>query len=133
MMRRGSTLVEVMIAAVVLIIGMVGVIQLLVAGMSQFGRASGRAVGQDLAVAALDQDLATPFNALAVGASDAGSILIDGRRYGRIRTVTNISDGGTRAYQIVVVTDWPEERGASLVSRTATATTIISEAPDAGP
>lgn len=133
MNRRGSTLIEVMIAALVLILGMTGVVQLLTAGMKQFGRASGRAMGQDLAVAAIDQDLATPFTALALGVSDAGTVTLDGRRFGRIRTVTDIGDGGVRAYQIVVVSDWVEETSGPLALRTATATTIISEAPDAGP
>jgi len=132
-MKRGSTLIETMVASAVLIVGLVGVLQLMISGMTQFGRFNARATGQDLATAALSQDMAMPFAAIPLGVTDAGFVTLDGRQYGRVRTVTNIGDGGVGARRIVVVTNWAENFGSVLVPRTATATTIISELPDAGP
>jgi Tfp pilus assembly protein PilV len=132
-MRRGSTLIETMVASAVLILGMVGVIQLMISGVRQFGRSNARAQGQELSTAALAEDMAKPFAAIPVGVSDAGFVTVDGQRYGRIRTVIDVGDGGVAARQIVVVTNWAENLGSLLVPRTASATTIISELPDAGP
>lgn len=131
---RGSTLLETMIAGAVLLLGMVGVVQLLISGMSQFSRSNSRATGQDVAYAAVAQVMAMPFDAIAIGVSDAGIIYDkDQLRFGLTRTVTDVGDGGTRARQVLVEATWTERVGPSLVPRRATSTVIISEVPDAGP
>lgn len=131
-MRRGSTLIETMVAGAVLVLGMVGILQLLIMGVSQFGRANARATGQDLSVAAVSDVMALPFDAVPAGAFDAGEILIDGKRYGRVRTVTDIDGGTVRARMVTVTTDWRENLGSLSLPRTSRATIIISEVPDAG-
>lgn len=129
--RRGSTLLETMIAGAVLVLGMVGIIQLLISGMSQFSSTNGRATGQDLAAAGIAEAMVLPFDAVAIGVSDAGIIFdATNRRFGRIRTVTAAGDGGVRARQIVVQTDWLDNLGSLTVPRTAVATAFISEVPD---
>jgi len=130
--RRGSTLLETMIAGSVLLLGMVGIVQLLIAGMTQFGTSNARATGQDMASAGVAEAMSVHFDAVPVGVTDAG-ILFDGdqRRYGRTRTVTNIGDGGVRARQVVVEAEWRDLIGGLSFLRTARSTVIISEFPDA--
>ena len=55
------------------------------------------------------------FDSVAVGVTDAG-ILFDGdnRRCGRTRTVTEFFDGGVRARQVVVETEWVWELWCGL-------------------
>lgn len=130
--RRGSTLLETMIAGAVLLLGMVGIVQLLISGMTQFGTSSARATGQDMSSAGVAEAMALHFDAVPVGVTDAG-ILFDGdqRRYGRTRTVTDIGDGGVRARQVVVQTEWRDVVGGLSFLRTTRSTVIISELPDA--
>ncbi|MDP1917038.1 MAG: hypothetical protein Q8L14_12365 [Myxococcales bacterium] len=130
--RRGSTLLETMIAGAVLLLGMVGIVQLLISGMTQFGISSARATGQDMSSAGVAEAMSLHFDAVPAGVSDAG-ILFDGdnRRFGRTRTVTEIGDGGVRARQVVVETEWRDLIGPLSLLRTARSTVIISEFPDA--
>lgn len=129
---RGSTLLETMVAGSVLLLGLVGVVQLIMAGMSQFGVSNARATAQDLASAGVAQAMALPFDAVPAGVWDAGVVVDrDGRRFGRIMTVTTVGDGGVRARQVVVRTEWREELGSLSMPRTAQATVFISEIPDA--
>lgn len=131
---RGSTLLETMIAGAVLLLGMVGVVQLLVSGMSQFSRSNSRATGQDMAYAAVAEVMAMPFDAISLGVADAGIVYDkDSLRFGMTRTVTDVGDGGARARQVVVEAAWTERVGPAFVARRATSTVIISEVPDAGP
>ncbi|MBM4778473.1 MAG: hypothetical protein GQE15_12295 [Archangiaceae bacterium] len=131
---RGSTLLETMIAGAVLLLGMVGVVQLLISGMSQFSRSNSRATGQDMAYAAVAEVLAMPFDAVPVGVADAGIIYDkDQLRFGLTRTVTDVGDGGARARQVLIEATWNERVGPAVVLRRATSTVIISEVPDAGP
>lgn len=130
---RGSTLIETMIAGSVLILGMVGIIQLIIAGMTQYAGSNARATGQDLSSAGVAQAMALPFDAVAtVGTYDAG-ILFDAenRRFGRTMIITDVGDGGVRARQIVVRTEWREVLGAMSLLRTSQSTVIVSEVPDA--
>jgi hypothetical protein len=130
--RRGSTLLETMIAGAVLLLGMLGVVQLLISGMTQFGRTSARATGQDMSSAGVAEAMSLDFNAVPAGVTDAG-ILFDSenRRYGRTRTVTDVGDGGVRARLVVVQTEWRDYFGGLNFLRTARSTVIISEFPDA--
>lgn len=132
-MKRGATLLEVMIAGAVLLLGMVGIVQLLIAGMSQTGISNARAVGQEMAAAGLAQAMALPFDAVPAGVFDGGILFDgDGRRYGRTITVTNVGDGGVRARQVTVTTEWREILGAMSTVRTTQASVFITEIPDAG-
>jgi hypothetical protein len=131
---RGSTLVETLIASALLLLGMVGVVQLILAGMNQNGMANARATGQDLASAGAAAAASLPFDAVSIGVFDGGIVFdSDGRRFGSRRTVTDIGDGGTRARQVVVSTEWRDFVGALSWLRTAQVSVIVSEIPDAGP
>lgn len=131
---RGSTLLETMIASSVLLLGMVGVVQLIISGMSQNGISNARATGQELAAAGAAEVMSLPFAAVPVGVFDAG-IIFDGdrRRFGRRMIVTNVGDGGIQARQVVVQTEWRDVLGAVSLLRNAQVSVFISEIPDAGP
>jgi len=129
--RGGSTLIEIMIAGAVLLLGLVGVAQLLISGMSYFTSSNARANGQTFSAAAVAQIEALPFQALTAGVSDGGIVFdSNGKRYGRVVTVTDIGDGGVQARQVVVRTDWRDAL-APGGQRFATATVVVSEVPDA--
>ncbi|MDP3232068.1 MAG: hypothetical protein Q8N26_04790 [Myxococcales bacterium] len=130
---RGSTLVETMLASSLLLLGMVGVVQLILSGVNQNAMANGRATGQELAGAGAAMAMALPFTALPLGISDGGILSDgDGRRYGRTITTTEFGDGGTRARLVIVETDWVDFMGAVSIPRRARVSVIISEVPDAG-
>ncbi|MBE2253923.1 MAG: hypothetical protein IAE78_30620 [Myxococcus sp.] len=135
-MRRvkgGSTLLETMVASSVLLLGMVGIVQLLISGVNQNGVANARATGQDMAAAGAAEAMSMPFDAVPVGTFDAGILFDgDGRRYGRTRIISDIGDGGVRARRVVVNTEWRDALGAVSLLRTAQVSVIISEIPDAG-
>jgi Tfp pilus assembly protein PilV len=129
--RGGSSLIEIMIAGAVLLLGLVGVAQLLISGMSFFTTSDARSSGQTISAAGVAQLEALPFQALAVGTSDGGIIYdSNGRRFGRVVTVTDVGDGGVQARRVVVRTDWRDAL-APGGQRFATATVVLSEVPDA--
>lgn len=131
--RRGSTLLETMIAASVLLLGMVGVVQLMISGVTQNSISNARATAQELATSGLGQAMSMPFDAVPVGTWDAGILFDnDGRRFGRIMVVADVGDGGVRARQVTIRTEYRDILGAMSLLRTAQSTVIISEIPDAG-
>jgi hypothetical protein len=74
-----------------------------------------------------------PFDAVPIGTWDAGIILdADGRRFGRTMIVTAAGDGGVRARQVTVRTEWVDFFGGLTRQRNTQSTIFISEIPDAG-
>lgn len=134
--RRGSSLIEVMIASMVLITGMTGIMVLVIKGMS-IGRDSNVAfTAANIATATLSDMASVPTTALSVGTFDGGMATdSDGRRYPRTIVVTNASDGGIAAWRVDVRVEYGDtvylQRMGTLAPHVATASTIVSERPDA--
>lgn len=133
--NRGSTLLETMMAGALLILGMVGVVQLIISSMTQFGNSVARVNGQQVTAAGVADVMALPFAAFSTPGVFDGGILTDenGRRYTRTITVTAAGDGGIATREVLVETRWRENVGPAFVDRVARATVFISELPDAGP
>ncbi|MDX2013608.1 MAG: hypothetical protein SFW67_25670 [Myxococcaceae bacterium] len=131
---RGSTLLETMMAGAVLILGLVGVVQLIISSMNQFGNSVARVNGQQVTAAGVADVMSLPFAAFAAPGVFDGGVLTDenGRRYTRTITVALAGDGGIAAREVVVETRWRENLGPAPVDRVARATVFISELPDAG-
>jgi hypothetical protein len=120
---------ELMVAAAVLLLGMVGVSQLLISGVTGFSDANAAATGQTLSASGCAEFQALPFAAVTPGISDGGVFVIDGRRYGRINTVLDVGDGGLPARLVRVSTEWSDSLRRL---RQASNSVIISGRPDAG-
>ncbi|MBL8922709.1 MAG: hypothetical protein JNJ54_27925 [Myxococcaceae bacterium] len=130
---RGSTLLETLIAGAILIFGMVGVIQLFIAGTRQFSIANGRVTGQQVTNAAVGEVMALPFQALPVGVQDGGRVIDgDGRIYTQSRTITAAGDGGVQARRVLIETRWRENMGPAVIERVSQAVIFVSEVPDGG-
>lgn len=126
---RGTSLIEVMLASAVLIIGLTGTTQLVLYGMAAFRTATVQTGAQLESRAAVADLLMTPYGALTDGTFDAGiAVDIDGRAYSRLVTVTSVGDGGVGARRVEVRTTWTDNAGRP---RQAIAVGLISESPDA--
>lgn len=131
---RGASLIEVMIASLVLITGMTGILVLVMKGMT-IGRDSTVALsGANIAGTTLSDMAALPVTAFTAGTFDGG-VAVDeyGRRYPRTIVVSNAGDGGVAAWRVDVRVEYGDSiylRNQAPV-RTASASTIISERPDA--
>jgi hypothetical protein len=132
---RGSTLVEVMAASVVLLIGMTGIIALLIRGM-----AAHREVNVELRALNHANSIAAQLGSLdyaSVSVIPAGVVTWvdqdDQRRYQTSTTITEVGDGGVRAARIEVRAQWISNMGDGLLRQPvdAVAVAIVSEAPDA--
>ncbi len=136
---RGSTLVEVMVASVILLVGMTGVVAMLLKGMSASREAAVKREAQNLSVSVAAQYATVPYVGLwgdgggGFGSSYTidGGILLDpdGRKYPSAVVITNISDGGIGAVQVTVHTQWTNFMRQPV---DAVATTMVSDFPDAG-
>jgi len=126
---RGTTLLEVLMASAILIIGLTGLTQLVIHGMNAFRNAAvqtGAELGSQSAVADV---MMTPFLSLTDGTFDGGvTVDVDGRRYTRTIIVTPWGDGGIAARRVEVRTAWTDSVG---LPRVAVAVGMINETPDA--
>jgi Tfp pilus assembly protein PilV len=129
---RGTTLIEVMVASVILITAMVGIIQLITQGVT-FQRRGVQSVNAVLyAQQSLDEYSAGGYAALTAGTYDGGVVHDSaGRRFGRIVTVSDLStDAGWRSYEVVVRVESGAIGDRML---TTTARTVIPWDSDGGP
>lgn len=126
---RGTSLIEVMVASSVLIIGLTGITQLVLYGMAAFRTATVQTGAQLESRAAVADFLMAPYGSLTEGTFDAGiAVDLDGRAYSRLVTVTSVGDGGVAARRVEVRTTWSDSAGRQ---RQAIAVGLISEIPDA--
>lgn len=128
-LSRGSSLIEVMFAAAILLLGLVGIVQLIIAG---------KGVTREPRVALNAMIMSSGALAELAGASyydiDAGTFSgnitgPDGRKYPRTVQVVRVTDGGVPYYRITATTEWKDSFNRV---RTTTATTFVSEPPDGG-
>lgn len=129
-LSRGTSIIEVMFAGAILLLGMVGVVQLIVAGkgVTRDPRVAMSAMVTTNGV--LAELAGISYYAIDAGTFDAGMVLgPDGRKYPRTVVITQIGDGGVGAFRIVATTEWKDALGRL---RTTQAVTIVSEPPDGG-
>jgi type II secretory pathway pseudopilin PulG len=128
--RRGSTLIEVMVASVILLLGMTGVVAMMIKGMSASREASVRRQAQALSSSTASQMETMPYASFTAGSYDGGVVTDpDGRKYPSTVIVTQFGDGGVGAVRVEVHTQWTNFLRQPV---DAVAATIISEIPDAG-
>jgi Tfp pilus assembly protein PilV len=130
--RRGTSLLELMIAAAILVIGLVGVVGLFLRAIASNRDGTVQLEAALLANGGIDEYATTPYSALAVGADlDAGQFGDDGVvRYARSATITDVvAAGTTRARNVAVTVGWRDSFGRA---RRTIATTVISQRPDGG-
>lgn len=127
---RGTSLIEVVIASAVLIIGLTGLTQLVIYGMNSFRTSAVRTGAELQSQAGVADALMTPYGALVDGTFDGGTIVdVDGRAYTRVTIISAAGDGGgVGAHRIEVRTTWTDGVG---LQRQAIAVGLISEKPDA--
>ena len=136
---RGSTLLEVLMAGAILIIGLTGVVSMMLRSSSSTRDGATLTSAAAYGSASLQELTALGFANLAVtGGFDGGSGFIDagivydgaGRRYGRLISVANAGSAGAPAYLVTVQVQWRDSLG---VPRTTTSSTLVGRSPDAGP
>ena len=126
---RGVSLIEVMVASVVLILGLIGAVQLLVAGMKLHREETVRAMAQMHSGAASSNMAMLNYAQITAGSYDAGTVIdLDGRSYPRSQLITQIGDGGVGAFKVATTTEWRDQFNRPQRSTTVT---IVSEKPDA--
>jgi Tfp pilus assembly protein PilV len=135
---RGSTLLEVLMAGAILVIGLTGVVTMMLRTSAGTRDGANGFNAAAYGASTLQELTALGFQNLTVtGTLDSGVSLLDagivydssGRRYGRLVSVTA---GGTSAfptYNVAVQVEWRDAAGQPRVTSTST---IIGRAPDAG-
>jgi Tfp pilus assembly protein PilV len=128
---RGSTLLEVLMAGAVLIIGLTGVVSMMLRSSSSTRDGAGGFNAAALGASALQDLTAMGYQNLTVSTGLDAGVLFDaaGRRYGRIVTVANSGTAAAPAYTLTVRVDWRDSLGQPRVTTTST---VIGRAPDAG-
>lgn len=142
--RRGSSLIEVLVASAVLAVGLTAVVSLLVHGMNQSNNGIRQFEAAAFGASRLNQLAMSPVGSLNAGTFDAGAVYKGGVvQYSSTMTVELLgalsasSDGGSASssgapwpgYRITLRVDW---RDSFLIQRSRTYTTIVSEAYDGG-
>ncbi|MEW5737580.1 MAG: hypothetical protein AB1938_01575 [Myxococcota bacterium] len=129
---RGVTLLELLTASAILVVGLVGIIELLIRSAD-----TNRQGAQVLSATALANSTLADLSGLGFNALDAGTFTQTktdsvGRTFDETVTIVDASDGGYPAYAITVQVDWKDVRGQP---HTNFASTIVSQVPalDGGP
>ena len=131
MRPRGSSILEAIIASSILIIGLVGVAQLLTQGALNQRRGSQPVTNLLDAQQSLAEYTMFGYAGLTAGVFDGGTLTdVSGRTYTRIVTVDPDAGVGYPAYLITVRIE-ASQPGLSAPVVT-TARTIISQSPDGG-
>lgn len=133
---RGSSILEVMIASGVLLVGLAGVLQLMLLGLGRLRNSDVQESSQTVVAASLAPYEALPYTQLDAGGPTNLPDFVDdvGRTYQREVTVTEVGnlDGGLGAVRVDVVVRWSQRAGAFDINRESRGSTLISEVPDAG-
>jgi Tfp pilus assembly protein PilV len=125
---RGTTILEVLLASAVLVLGLTGLTQLVIYGMNSSRVAAVHTGAQLQSAASVAEQMMTPYASLTDGTFDGGTSLdVDGRLYSRTIIIAPAGDGGARAHSIEVRTTWTDAVGAT---RLAISTGLVSEKPD---
>jgi hypothetical protein len=129
-------MLEVMLASVVLLVGLVGMLQLMVMALGSWRNSSVQEVSQTIVASTLSSYEVLPYQQLTAGGPTSLPDVIDdvGRIYRREVTVTEVGtvDGGLGAMRVDVEVRWSQRAGPLNIDRVSRGSTIISEVPDAG-
>lgn len=135
--NRGSSLVEVLFASAVLLIGLAGIFQLILLAMGQYRNSDVKEASQQVVASTLAAYQSMSYEELqTVGAGTfALPDYVDsvGRSYAREVTTTEfggVADGGLGSFQVDIVVSWQQRAGALTVGQTSTGTVLVSEVPD---
>jgi hypothetical protein len=135
MRARGSSILEILVAASLLLIGLVGVVALLARASVTQRDGDTALVASSLAQQTIAEVTAAGFTGLTAGTGRDGGVIIDtvGRRYGRIIDVIP-GDAGAPSFNVRVTVEYSSSVPPPLqtVLRT-TAWATISRIPDGGP
>lgn len=136
MNRRGATILEVLVAAAILMIGLVGVVQLVLAGALAERRGEQAVSASRFASESLTEARATPFDELVEGTFDGGFVYdANGRPYFRDVSVvlTSALDGGYPTYDVSVRVAFVDRLMPGMETHRVTEMhTLLSRPPDAG-
>lgn len=131
---RGTSLLELMIAAAILVVGLVGVVGLFLRAIASTRDGTVQLEAAMLANGGLDEFSTTPYSALTPGVNmDAGQFGEGGIiRYARsvdITAIAPIPPATTNAYTVAVTVGWRDYLGRP---RRTVSSTVVSQRPDGG-
>lgn len=132
---HGATMLEVLVAGGVLVLGLTGILQLILVGMGRVRNGDVQEESQVIAQSTLAEFKGWAFADVAdagVGTFALTDHVDDvGRTFSREATITDVNDGGLGAMRVEVRVRWNQRLGVVEVNRESTAALIISETPDA--
>jgi Tfp pilus assembly protein PilV len=130
---RGVTIMEVLVSSVILIIGLIGVIQLLIAGSVNERRGEDSVSAAFLAAGALDGARSIPFDSLTAGTYVTPVTDEKGRLYDQTVVVTAANtDAGYPRYEIAVTISHTDRLTNSAGDAVTTVLRTFVSHPDAG-
>jgi Tfp pilus assembly protein PilV len=126
---RGSTLLEVLAAGAVLLIGMTGITSLLIAGLAAHREVNVALRAMNYSSSVASQYESVDYAGLTAGVLDSGvQFDEDNRRYPVVTTISAVGDGGVGAWRVEVHSTWINALQQPV---DAVAVTIVSQVPDA--
>jgi Tfp pilus assembly protein PilV len=127
---RGATLIEAMIAAAVLVIGLTGITIMLKASAAATRDAVMSQNAAAYSAALLDETASLGYCGLAAASNVDGGILNDstGRRYGRVMNVAAGGSASIPTFSISVRTDWSDSLGTVHQTNLSTLVPRLSDA-----
>jgi hypothetical protein len=125
----GSTLIEVMMAAAVLVIGLGGIIGMMLNISTSTRVGVGQMNGASIASSMIQQTTGVGYCNLVPGNSDGGVTDGAGRVYNAFVGVTSIGGAVEPAYRVDVQVHWTDAQRTPHIS---SASTLVSRPPDAG-
>ncbi len=137
--QQGVTILEVMVASVLLIIGLLGVLQLLYAGDITERRGEQKTTSALLASEVMEQLRAMPYAALTP-TTVTNTVTVDGRRFTRTITITGVADAGYPTVDVLVQVSYADNLNTGSLSnpQVAEVHSVLSASPaelftDGGP
>jgi prepilin-type N-terminal cleavage/methylation domain-containing protein len=124
--RRGVTLLELLTASAILVVGLVGVIELLIRSADTHRQGAQLLSATALANSTLAELSGRGFDGLDAGTYTTVDTDAVGRTYSQQVTISDVSDGGYPAYAISVRVNWRDVRGKP---HTNVASSIVSRVP----
>lgn len=99
--RRGMTILEVLVASSLLLLGLFGVVQLIYAGDVTERRGEQKYTGTLVATEVMEQLRAMPFTDLVPG-TFTNTVTLDGRSFDRKIIIANMADAGMATVEVTV-------------------------------
>jgi Tfp pilus assembly protein PilV len=128
---RGVTIMEVLVSSTILLIGLVGIVQLLLVGSVTERRGEQEGTAVYLAAEAIDEARAIPFAELSAGSFDGGTLTdSSGRTYRKTVTIATITDAGWPTFNVNVRITYDERLMPGFPeSKVVTLQSLLSQPP----